>query len=298
MLEAAGEAIVVTGSRGRLGRALLATSPRPIHGWDRPLLDLDEPASVARLVARDAPALVIHAAAMTNVDQAARDPHGAMRRNAETTGVLAGACREAGAGLLLVSTNEVFDGERRDGQGYREDDAPAPGNPYGRSKLAAERAALSAYADTEGLWIVRTAWLFGPPGGDFPDKITAAADRVAPAPLPVVIDEVGCPTYTLDLARAIHALVERTRGGAYHLVNSGHASRFEWARAVLDARRPGHELRPITRAEYERPSRPPAWGVLDTSRAAAVGVELRPWQAALAEYLAAYPAATQAGATA
>jgi dTDP-4-dehydrorhamnose reductase len=277
---------VVTGSRGRLGRALLATSARPIHGWDRPLLDLDDPASAARLVQRDAPALVIHAAAMTDVDAAARDPEGAIRRNAESTEALARACREAGAGLVLISTNEVFDGRRSDGQGYREDDATAPVNAYGRSKLAAERVALAAYAGADGLWIVRTAWLFGPPGGDFPDKITAAADRLAPEPLPVVRDEVGSPTYTLDLSRAIHALVERTIGGIYHLVNSGHASRYEWARAVLDARRPGRELRPITRAEYQRPSVPPAWGVLDTSRAADAGVELRPWAAALAAYQA------------
>jgi dTDP-4-dehydrorhamnose reductase len=283
---AASGTIVVTGSRGRLGRALLATSARPIHGWDRPLLDLDDPASAARLVQRDAPALVIHAAAMTDVDAAARDPESAIRRNAESTETLARACREANAGLVVISTNEVFDGQRSDGQGYREDDETAPVNAYGRSKLAAERAARAAYVGADGLWIVRTAWLFGPPGGDFPDKIIAAADRLAPEPLPVVTDEVGSPTYTLDLARAMHALVERTSGGTYHLVNSGHASRYEWARAVLQESRPGRELRPITRAEYQRPSVPPAWGVLDTSRAAATGVELRPWSAALAAYLA------------
>ena len=136
MLEAAGKSIVVTGSRGRLGRALLATSAGPIDGWDRPLLDLDDPASATWLVERDAPALVFHAAAMTDVDEAARDPESAFRRNTEATEALAHACRRAGAGLLLISTNEVFDGQRRDGQGYREDDVTAPVNAYGRSKLA------------------------------------------------------------------------------------------------------------------------------------------------------------------
>ncbi len=138
----------------------------------------------------------------------------------------------------------------------------------------------------DGLWVVRTAWLFGPPGADFPEKITAASDRFADGPLAVVSDEIGSPTYTVDLARAIFELVERTDGGIFHLTNRGSASRLDWARAILDVRRPGREIRPITRAQYQRPSDPPAWGVLDTSKAAAAGVKLRAWQDALAEYLA------------
>ena len=98
-------------------------------------------------------------------------------------------------------------------------------------------------------------------------------------------DEVGSPTYSLDLARAISALIERTEGGTYHLVNAGTASRYDWARTVLDIRRPGREMRSISRTEFERPSDPPPWGALDTSRAAAVGVVMRPWQEALTEYL-------------
>ncbi len=103
----------------------------------------------------------------------------------------------------------------------------------------------------------------------------------------MVSDEIGSPTYTLDLARALFQLVERTDGGIFHLVNDGSASRFEWARAILDVRRPGRELRPITLAEFERHSDPPPWGVLDTSRAAEAGVVMRPWPEALAEYLSA-----------
>ncbi len=141
---------------------------------------------------------------------------------------------------------------------------------------------------------MRTAWLYGPPGNDFPDKITAAADRVD-GPLAVVADEVGSPTYALDLARAIHQLVARTSGGVFHLVNSGGASRYEWAKAVLEVRRPGRELRPIPLAEFERHSDPPPWGMLDTSRAAAAGVVMRAWQEALAEYLSLAPAAGPEG---
>jgi dTDP-4-dehydrorhamnose reductase len=276
---------VVTGSTGRLGRALLAAAPTVAHGWDRPLLDLDDPSTAATLVERDRPQLVIHAAAMTNVDMAAGDPDAALRRNGRWVSSLAQACRENHARLVLVSTNEVFDGERHDHHGYVESDPTNPRNPYGRSKLAGEVAAAEAFGGLDGLWIVRTAWLFGPPGGDFPDKITAAADRVAPDPLGVVEDEIGSPTYTVDLARAIHALVSRTDGGVFHLANTGVASRLDWAREVLAVRRPGAALRPISRSNFERASDPPPWGVLDSSKATAAGVAMRSWQSALADYL-------------
>ena len=232
---------VISGNLGRLGRALTAVAPGPVGGWDRPLLDLDDPTTGAALVHRDRPALVIHTAAMTDVDHAAREPDLAMRRNGEWVAALARACREAGAKLMLISTNEVFDGERDDGVGYREDETTNPRNPYGRSKLAGEQASLEAYDGRDGLWVVRTAWLFGPPGGDFPEKITAASDRFAGQSLAVVSDEIGSPTYTVDLARAVFELVERTDGGTFHLTNGGSASRFDWARAVLDERRPGRD---------------------------------------------------------
>jgi dTDP-4-dehydrorhamnose reductase len=277
---------VITGSTGRLGRALVADAHGAVRCWDRPLLDLDEPQTATALVERDQPGLVIHTAAMTGVDLAADDPGTASRRNGRFVSALARSCRDQGAKLLLVSTNEVFDGERQDGLGYVETDRPRPRNAYGRSKQEGEEAALEAYAGATGLWIVRTAWLYGPPGNDFPDKITAAADRLAPEPLGVVDDEYGCPTSTLDLARAIHALLECTDGGVFHLANRGAASRFSWARLVLDARRPGRHIRPISRTEFERASDPPPWGVLDSSKAAQAGVVMRPWEDALAAYLA------------
>lgn len=285
MIDTSSDGIYISGHQGRLGRALTAAAPGPIDGWDQPDLDLDDPARCAALVHQRRPRLVIHTAAMTAVDQAALEPDAAMRRNGQAVGAIAQACRETGAGLLLVSTNEVFDGTRTDGRPYLEDEPVNPGNPYAQSKLAGEQAALEAFDGADGLWIARTAWLFGPPGADFPDKITAAADKVQ-GPLPVVSDEIGCPTYTPDLARAIYRLVERTDGGIYHLVNAGSASRLDWARAVLDVRRPGRELKPIAMADFERASKPPAWGVLDTTKARAAGVVLRPWQVALTEYLA------------
>lgn len=276
--------VVISGRFGRLGRALAATASVPVEGWDQPELDLDDPEACAGLVRTDGPSLVVHTAAMTAVDQAAREPAVAFRRNGEATGAIARACREVGSKLVLISTNEVFDGERDDGRGYAEDDPTGPRNPYGASKLAGEVAARAAFGDAPGLSIVRTAWLYGPPGNDFPDRITAAADRIE-GPLPVVVDEIGSPTYVFDLAQAIWELVARVDGGTYHLVNAGSASRLEWAQAVFEVRRPGRETRAIDASEFERASEPPGWGILDTTRAAAVGVTMRPWREALTEYL-------------
>ena len=178
---------------------------------------------------------------------------------------------------------------RSDGLGYVETDPVNPPNPYGLSKLRGEELAREAYAAAaldERLWITRTAWLYGPPGNDFPTKILAAADRLpAGEPLNVVSDEVGSPTYTIDLAHAVLDLVDRAPGGIYHLAAPDAASRFDVAAAVMAQCRPEVELVPISRTEFVRPSVPPAWGVLDSARAARFDVALRPWRDALRDYL-------------
>jgi len=285
--------VAVSGARGRLGSALvgrLAAQDQPFHAWSRPEYDLDRPRSVERLLRRHRPSIVIHTAAWTDVDGCARDPGLAKRRNGEAVGVLARACRHAGIGLVVVSTNEVFDGGRTDLRGYVETDEPDPVDPYGESKLEGERLAADAFGATPpdldaGLWIVRTAWLFGPPGADFPSKILAAADRLPPgAPLQVVHDEVGSPTFALDLATAILRLVDAAAGGLYHLVNRGATSRFEWAARVVQRCGRSTPLERIERAAYVRASTAPAWAVLDGGRAAALGVTMRPWKEAFDDY--------------
>jgi len=285
---AAGAPTVVTGARGRLGRALmvrLAAAGRPAVGWDRPDYDLDSTDATAPLLARDRPGVVIHCAAWTDVDGCARDPETAMRRNARAVRELAEATAAAGTRLVVVSTNEVFDGTRTDGRGYREDDPVEPPNAYGASKLAGERAAVVAFGRAgrqADLWVIRTAWLFGPGAPDFPAKILAAADRLPPGEaLPVVGDEVGSPTYAPDLAIALLDLIERAPGGLYHLVDAGQASRAAWAELVLQLAGRATPVRPIPQAAYPRPSTPPRWAVLDAGRAAAHGVVLRPWTEAV-----------------
>jgi dTDP-4-dehydrorhamnose reductase len=283
------ERVAITGASGRLGSALLAELSQRDGSmalpWRRPEYDLDS-ADPARLFDRDRPSLVIHAAAWTDVDGCAREPALAIRRNADAVASLSRACVARGVPLVLISTNEVFDGDRSDGLGYTEADPPRPGNPYGASKLAGEEAAQRAFGTMAGLWIARTGWLYGPPGNDFPEKILAASDRRGEEePLPVVADETGSPTFTRDLARAMLELVGAVDGGLYHLVNAGIATRYDWADAVLDRCRPGRRLRPISRRDFVRASAPPAWSVLDGGRAARVGVSLRDWRAALSDYL-------------
>src|SRR4051794_15445772 len=129
--------VAVTGSTGRLGRAvvqLVAEGGWLPFSWTRAELDLDHPGSVGAALDRDRPDIVVHCAAWTNVDGCAREPEVAEQRNGRATGTLAERCAERGIGLVAVSTNEVFDGTREDGQPYRTTDEPKPGNPYGRSK--------------------------------------------------------------------------------------------------------------------------------------------------------------------
>jgi dTDP-4-dehydrorhamnose reductase len=301
--------VAVTGAGGRLGRALVAaladapfTGPRGPIAWDLPDHDLDDPASSERLVRRDRPDAVVHTAAWTDVDGCAGDPELALRRNGAAVGDLALACVRAGADLVCISTNEVFDGRRTDGHGYGPGDEPRPINPYGASKRAGEVAAHEAFLRGGGvvaaeagttspggpqLAIVRTAWLYGPPGNDFPAKILAAADRAVAAgePLRVVGDEIGSPTYAGDLADAIVELLGAgSFAGVHHVVNAGAASRADWARAVVAAAGLPVEVTDVPLSTWARPSAVPPWAVLAATPLPS-GEPMRPWEAAFADYV-------------
>jgi dTDP-4-dehydrorhamnose reductase len=287
--------IAVTGAAGRLGSALVARlgdtargAAADVIGWTRAEFDLDDPGPGARRLAAERPDLVIHAAAWTDVDGCARDPELALRRNGEAAGVLARASADNGISMLLVSTNEVFDGDRTDRRGYRPGDAVNPGNAYGRSKLAGEQAAREAFetAPHAALGIVRTAWLFGEGKPDFPAKIVAAA-RSAMADgraMRLVIDEVGSPTYVPDLADAIARLAASSFEGIHHVVNAGIASRADWARDVLDRMGIDVAIEEIGLLDLDRPSRPPRWGVLEAT--SLPGGPLRSWRDAMADRIA------------
>ena len=347
---AAAGAIARAGSIAGAGPiALEAALPGvQVDPWSRSALDLDRPETTAAVVRERRPDLVIHCAAWTDVDGCARDPETAILRNGVATAALAEACHAAGADLVYISTNEVFDGSPADGRPYAEDDPASPANPYGLSKRLGEEGVIAAYegiglllraeadvpppaanhppaapgsasgspgtSHTPGAsgspaggearpsartgpgpraWIVRTAWLYGPPGPDFPMKILAAAVEAARTgrPLRLVSDEIGSPTRAADLAQAIVALIAgRPASGIVHLVNAGLASRAEWAETVLAATGLVVPIDRVPASDWQRASNPPRWGVLGTGRAATLGLSLRDWREALEDEMPRYRA--------
>lgn len=298
--DAAGlERVAVTGPGGRLGTAVvadLAARGIDVARWGRPDYDLDDPRAATRLVARDRPGLVIHCAAWVDVDGCAREPDVARRRNADAVGELADALAAAGSRLALISTNEVFDGARTDGAGYLETDEPNPGNAYGSSKLAGERAAAAVFEDEARLLVIRTAWLFGPAGSDFPRKILAVAERPSDDALRVVDDEIGSPTYTPPLARAIVDLSLAGASGTRHLAGPDVMSRYDWAADLLQRRLPDRAIEPIGSDAFSRPSVPPRWGVLGSIHASAP--RLPSWSEVADEFLGLIDAERAAAASA
>jgi len=273
---------LITGARGQLGRELqVAFASQTVLATDQPELDVTDAAAVGRAVDAFRPKLIIHAAALTDTRDCENDSALAMRVNGDGTRNVTLACRRAGAALLYVSTNEVFDGAK--GEPYLETDEPRAINAYGSSKLLGERHVRSLLRKA---YIVRTSWLYGG-GRDFPARVLAKP----PGELSMVTDEVASPTWARDLAQAIARLVERNApAGIYHLANEGHCSRFEWAERVLAlAGRKDVELREITQAEYDGPRKPP-FSALANTAAAALGVVLRLWPEALSEYFATTPA--------
>ena len=272
--------VVITGHNGQLGRQLVdAFASHEILGVDVHDDDITRPAIRGR-IADFRPDLVVHAAAYTDVDGCETNPDMAFQVNAiGTQNVALGAAR-AGAVMLQISTNEVFDGTRR--EIYREWDAPNPLSTYARSKAAGEAIVRDLLGGR--FYIVRIAWLFGPGGNNFITKILAGAEKHGT--LRVAADEFGNPTYAPDLAAAVAQLAASGHYGIYHLTNAGFCSRFEFAREIMRlAGSPDLPITSILSADWPRPSRPPLHAVLANTAARTLGITLRPWQDATAEYV-------------
>src|SRR5574341_753870 len=270
--------VFITGHKGQLGRALLIRLPGAT-GADLPEVDITAPESIDAATAAARPEVIIHCAAMTDVDGAARDPALAYRVNGLGTQNVALAAARAGAALAYVSTNEVFDGAKR--APYFEFDATHPINPYGQSKLAGEWFTVHLASQ---FYLIRTSWLSAPGGRNFAHRIQQLADERGH--LRVVTDEVANPTFVDDLADGIVRLLGTGRFGIYHLTNAGYCSRHDYAKKILELSGRSHvPVEPITLADYPRPSSPPPFAALANTAAAALGITLRPWEAALEEFL-------------
>ena len=278
--------ILVTGRTGQLAAALADTAPAhslTLQCLERPVLDIERPASIAQVFSTHAPSLVINAAAYTNVDAAEDDSAAAYRANRDGPATLARLCAAACIPLIHISTDYVFDG--RKGAPYLESDVTAPQGVYGASKLAGECAVVTLCPRAV---VLRTAWLYSPTGKNFVRTMLAAGERNGN--LRVVADQIGCPTSAQDLATVILGIAGQLRdgwndrcAGIYHAAGAGAATWHELANATFAAAmrhgRRAPNVEPITTQEWPtRAVRPPD-SRLDCSRLAAVfGLHLPAWQ--------------------
>ncbi len=275
--------IAITGSKGQLGTALQSRlAGQVLLPLDLPETDITDSAQIRSTLTDFYPDVVIHTAALTNVDQCETEPDLAYRVNALGTQNVALACQRCGAAMVYISTDYVFDGAKN--APYLEYDPPAPLNAYGRSKLAGEWA---TQALLQRFYIVRPAWLFAPGGRNFVQTVLRLArERGA---LTMVTDEVGSPTYAPDLADAIARLIASELYGIYHFTNSGTCSRYEWAREILRLAELEHI--PVSPSQgYVRPAPVPRRVELrNLCGALQLGITFRPWQEALADYFRVSP---------
>ncbi|KKM09886.1 dTDP-4-dehydrorhamnose reductase [Clostridiales bacterium PH28_bin88] len=275
--------VLVTGAGGQLGQelALLLKSEgkREVVALGRQELDVTRPES-QQVIREIKPRVVIHTGANTDVDGCEKDPESAFRVNTLGTRNVAVACRDAGSKLVYLSTDYVFNGQQR--VPYNEFDPTEPVNVYGRSKLAGEHYVTSL---AERYFIVRTSWLYGRYGGNFVNTMLKLGREQKE--LAVVNDQVGSPTYTLDLARVILELMDTELYGFYHACNGGNCSWFVFAKTIFQLAGMDVNVKPTSTAELGRPAPRPAFSAMDNLCLRLEGLEpLPPWQDALGRYLA------------
>jgi dTDP-4-dehydrorhamnose reductase len=273
---------LITGASGMLGRDLQAAlAGREVTALGRADLDVTDAAAVAAAVRGHD--VVLNCAAYTKVDDAETHEAEAYAANATGPANLAAACADLGARLVTISTDYVFDG--RATTPYAEDLPRDPINAYGRTKAAGEELALEAHPD--GTNLVRTAWLYGEHGPNFArTMLQLAASRDTWS---VVDDQLGQPTWTADLAAQLVAMLDADApAGIYHGTNSGEATWFEFARAVLeDSGLDPERITPTDSSAFVRPAPRPSYSVLGHDAWAAAGLApMRPWREALADAIA------------
>jgi len=273
--------ILVVGHNGLLGQELMdqLLPLGQVIGVDVDTCDITCPEEIVTVLDEVKPDWVINSAAYTDVDSCEANPETAWEVNAKGAGNLARACLDRKITIVQLSTDFIFDG--RKGSEYIETDNPAPLNVYGESKLGGERNVIKA----EGRYIiVRTAWLFGKGGKNFPDTILKAGR--SNNSLRVVSDQIGSPTYAVDLAGAIGELIQNDAYGIVHVANGGYCSWAEYARYILKLSGIETEVIPITTEELARPAARPGFSVLSMVKYEEItGKKMRPWQDAVRAYI-------------
>lgn len=284
--------VLVFGSRGMLGSEVvegLVAAGFEVDAPLRPAVDICDPESLRPAFAKAGPpSLVINCAAYTAVDRAESEQQKCFAINRDGPANLADECRAAGAPLIHISTDYVFDGKAR--RPYEEDDPHGPINAYGRSKWEGEEAVRSRLAEHV---IIRTAWLYGARGANFVKTILRLAGEREE--LRIVDDQSGCPTWTRDLAGCIVRIAARTldgrdevKWGTYHFCGAGVTTWYDFARAIVEwARRKESlkvkDIKPIPTTSYPVPAERPAWSVLDCRKIGKeFGISPSAWEESLA----------------
>ncbi len=270
--------ILVVGAKGMLGRDLMTVLSGDVRGVDVEEIDITSLESTRRVLLTLKPEVVVNAAAYTDVDGCETRKELAMQVNGEGVAHLALAALEIGARLVHVSTDYVFDGTKE--EPWLEDDPTNPLSVYGESKLAGE---LNARLVPDHL-IVRTQWLYGIHGKNFVETMLRLAGERQE--LAVVDDQIGSPTWTMDLALAIKALIDAGCRGTYHAANASFCSWNGFARAIFEEAGLAITVNPMTTKELGRPATRPLYSVLDCGKLVAdTGFRPEPWREALKKYL-------------
>lgn len=273
--------ILVTGPHGMLGHELvpaLRHAGAQVVPASKEDMDVTDWSNVREFIQQQNPAYIVHAAAFTNVDGAETDPHHALEINGQGTHYLALTAGERGIPVLYLSTDYVFDGRAR--EPYHEHHASSPLGVYGQSKWQGE---CHIREHVRSHLIVRTSWLYGHGGKNFVDTMIQLGQ--SQSQVKVVDDQVGGPTWTRDLSRAIVQLIEKRATGTVHATGEGATSWAGFAEEIFRLKGMTTQVVPISTEELSRPAPRPHYSVLSHHNLNGFGVHMRPWQEALKDYL-------------
>lgn len=273
--------VLITGGTGQLGQCLVAelTKTHHVTAPTRQQLDLTDSESTFSRILHCRPDVIIHSAAYSKVDQAESDQDECHRVNVEGTLRVAQAAQECGAYLIYISTDYVFDGNKK--QAYLPQDQKCPLSVYGQTKSDGEDIVL-AYSPKN--LVVRTAWMYGPSHQNFVESILrVASERTR---IQVVSDQIGNPTYAKDLAEFLGRILCMQPAGIIHAVNEGFCTRAELAQEILRLAKVPCDVEKISSRQYPTPARRPSDSRLSTECLTKLGLEsLPPWKDALRRYM-------------